>query len=249
MPDEVVPLSSYYVVGENVYMAPSVGDVVEGRLLAAMKALGGFFEGVKGLPNFTPARGYSYLPPATHKTAMPGVSLQGTQASQEGTPVITDGTPLLQGTQDGVGGKKEMVAAKASTADLSALQLLADSYMLSMKYGEEYMDETPIVGEPGSFKLSKARETMLAAPSAGAMAKVESQRSTKSVAPAKTETPTPQLKTEDLPAPIKKPSKGAEKSPITPGGKEKKARRKSKGPGVGDTVTPKVTTPKPVTPT
>ena len=33
MEDEVVPLSSYFVVGENIYMAPTVVSVVESRLV------------------------------------------------------------------------------------------------------------------------------------------------------------------------------------------------------------------------
>ena len=32
-PDEVTGISSYYVVGENVYMAPSVGNILGSRLV------------------------------------------------------------------------------------------------------------------------------------------------------------------------------------------------------------------------
>lgn len=31
--DEITPISSYFVVGENIYMAPSVGNVLESRLV------------------------------------------------------------------------------------------------------------------------------------------------------------------------------------------------------------------------
>lgn len=34
--DEVIGISSYYVVGENVYMAPSAGSILGSRLVCAM---------------------------------------------------------------------------------------------------------------------------------------------------------------------------------------------------------------------
>lgn len=33
MDDEITPISSYFVVGENIYMAPSIGNVLESRLV------------------------------------------------------------------------------------------------------------------------------------------------------------------------------------------------------------------------
>ena len=32
--DEITPLGSYFVVGENIYMAPSVGNVLRSRLVS-----------------------------------------------------------------------------------------------------------------------------------------------------------------------------------------------------------------------
>ena len=84
--DEVEGLGSYFVVGENVYMAPSAGAVVEGRMLTAVRALVTGFERVKSLPIFDPAKGYSYSTPAV-KDNTPGSSLQDPQRSMEGTPL------------------------------------------------------------------------------------------------------------------------------------------------------------------
>ena len=83
-----------------------------------------------------------------------------------------------------------------------------------MKYGDEYMDEAPITGQPGDFHLSTGarKDNRLAVPT------------TKGLAPTQKPTP-PTLKT-DVP-PAKKPTK-AEKSPKTPG-MPKPKRRKSKG--------------------
>ncbi len=133
--------------------------------------------------------------------------------------------------------------------------MLEYSYGLSNKYANEYMDENPILGEPGAFKLSKSHNTSLASSMTTSKTSSQSQeaskpsrQSTEVATPAKSAVPTPQLKTEDLPAPVRKATKGSEKSPITPGTKDKKARRKSKAAGDKAATTPKATTPKPTTP-
>jgi len=248
--DEITKISSYYVVGENVYMAPTVGSIVGSRMLSAVTSLTKLLSTASTLPSFTPATGHSYLPPSS-KNSTPGSSFQATQASKESTPMPGSSTPL-PGTQDTAATKKDPLAAKA--ADYSDYALLADSYRLSISYGNEYMDENPIIGEPGSFRLAKARDPQLAASVTSSMsaAKPDSQQSLKVSTPPPTHTPTkggvtPQLKTDDLAAPVKKGSKGGEKSPITPLGKDKK-RKKSKVPGAGDPNASKATTPKTTTP-
>lgn len=54
--------------------------------------------------------------------------------------------------------KNSLVGAHTSSAG-SALQdtkTLAESFALLSRYGDEFMDENPLVGEPGSFILSKS---------------------------------------------------------------------------------------------
>ena len=162
------------------------------------------------------------------------------------------GTPLPATQETSTSGK---TSKNASDLGLQGVQMLEYSYNLFNRYGNEYMDENPIVGEPGAFKLSRSHNTSLASSmttsktssQAQDMSKPSSQ-STEVPTPAKSAVPTPQLKTEDLPAPVRKATKASEKSPTTPGIKEKKARRKSKAAGDKGATTPKVTTPKPTTP-
>ena len=126
--------------------------------------------------------------------------------------------------------------------------MLAGSYDLLLRYGNEYMDENPVVGEPGAFKLAKAHNPALASFTSTTRSSFESSQAATPGKSALTPQPPP-IKTEDLPAPVRKSTKGGEKSPTTPGGsKEKKMRRKSKAAGAGDSATPKVTTPKTSTP-
>ncbi|CAD6578783.1 MAG: hypothetical protein ASARMPRED_008848 [Alectoria sarmentosa] len=249
--DEVTGISSYYVVGENVYMAPSVGNILGSRLLSTVTSLTKLLSTASSLPSFTPSLGHTYLPPVT-KNPTPGSSLQATQASKEGTPMPGGGTPL-PATQETVTSVKASKAA--SDMGLQGIHMLAYSYELSDRYANEYMDENPIVGEPGSFKLSKSHNTSLASSMTTSKTSSQTQEVSKPssqsldvASPAKSAVPTPQLKTEDLPAPIRKATKGSEKSPITPGTKDKKSRRKSKAAGDKGATTPKATTPKPATP-
>lgn len=133
----------------------------------------------------------------------------------------------MPGTQDTtLSTKPPLVTKSTSDSEYQGLQLLAESYGLSSRYGKEYMDENPLLGEPGSFILSKSREL---GPSI-------SQSQPRAPAPPKIAT-SQEGKTSTISPPTKKGAKGAEKSPITPGTKEKKQRRKSKA--AGNTTTPK----------
>lgn len=127
--------------------------------------------------------------------------------------------------------------------------MLGESYNLSLRYGNEYMDENPIVGEPGSFRLTKSHDSTL---TSSMSTNKSSQSLTVATSVHEIEVPAPPLlKTEDLPAPVRKATKGGEKSPTTPNAKEKKEkkeRRKSKVAGVGNTTTPTATTSRTGTP-
>ena len=126
------------------------------------------------------------------------------------------------------GGTKIPPASKiTSEADDQSVHLLAESWSLSLRYGNEYMDENPLVGEPGSFIMSKTRE-----PLPTSSLKIRTSIPIKPAESAETKIPTPFTSG-------RKGSKGNDKSPISPGTKDKKAKRKSKVTGAGGTTTPK----------
>ncbi|KAM0797642.1 MED6 mediator subfamily complex component-domain-containing protein [Usnea florida] len=239
--DEVTGISSYYVVGENVYMAPSVTNILSSRLLSTVTSLTKLLSTASSLPSFTPSLGHVYLPPVTRNPTSAS-SFQATQTSKEGTPMLGGGTPL-PAAQENAGSTK--VSKSTSDVGLHGVHMLELSYDLADRFGNEYMDENPLVGEPGAFKLSKSHHTSFA--TSMTTSKTSSQ-SVRVPTPVKSAVPTPQLKTEDLPAPPRKATKGSEKSPTTPSTKEKKSRRKSKAAGDRAGATPKATTPKPSTP-
>ena len=73
--DEVTGISSYYVVGDNVYMAPSVGNILSSRLVCAAELLSMGRPDVKAvavnshLPH--EATLHSVFPPELHSFAWP----------------------------------------------------------------------------------------------------------------------------------------------------------------------------------
>jgi hypothetical protein len=236
--DEITIVSTYFVVGENVYMAPSVGNVLGSRTvchghrrnlqlelkwmqLSTVTYLTKFLSTASTLPNFSPALGYTYMPPAHNSQT----SAPSTQLSKEGTPVPD--------TQSQAKSTKSQHTSKPLVAgDYQAARLMAESFALSVRYGNEYMDENPLVGEPGAFILSKSHEQSQTQPQAQPQS-----RTPKASAPA-----TPRPKIAVPPSSTRKGSKGGEKSPTTPATKDRSAkRRKSKavggtGAGVGTTT-------------
>lgn len=101
------------------------------------------------LPNFTPSHGHTYLPPAPKSTDAGQLGLQ-TQTSKENTPMPDDATNK---TQSFTGSQAD------ASSSVSDMMTLAESFNLLARYGDEFMDETPLVGEPGSFILSRAGDT------------------------------------------------------------------------------------------
>lgn len=215
--------------------------------LSAVTSLTKLLSAASSLPTFTPAIGYTYLPPAS-KNPTPGSSFQPTQSSKEGTPMPGASTPLPATQETSTSSKGLSSSQSKSDAGYQGAQMLADSYRLSIRYANEYMDENPIVGEPGSFRLTKSHDSTITSSMTTNKSSQSSQPSqslkvpTQSSAPTPAkDTPTPQLKTDELAAPVRKSTKGGEKSPTTPGvnlKKEKKERRKSKAAGAGDMTTP-----------
>ena len=183
------------------------------------------------LPQFTPALGHTY-PLADHKPAALTSSFKATQST--GTAA---GTPRPE-TQDTSTTKISSLSKVNTIEDVQGTQLLESSYDLLLRYGNEYMDENPLIGEPGSFKLSKTREFGLAAVSAAAKTADQPFKATpKKTAPAQIQTET----TDE--GKNKRSGAGSGKSPTTPGFKKKKERRKSRIATSDDVSTPKASTP------
>ncbi|KAE8145605.1 mediator of RNA polymerase II transcription subunit 6 [Aspergillus avenaceus] len=151
--DEVVVVSTYFVVGDCIYMAPSVASVVGNRILSAVTSLTSLLKTASTLPSFAPSHGHTYIPPAPKPTDAGQAGIQS-QQSKENTPM-----PDADST------KAPLVGSQMSDAGavFQDTRTLAESFNLLTRYGDEFMDETPLVGEPGSFILSKSGDVDRAA--------------------------------------------------------------------------------------
>ena len=193
------------------------------------------------LPTFTPALGHTYYPQDAQKSAALSSKSHASQAGDGGSPppaAAATENDILPATQDNA--ITSEACQNSHTAPANGVQssaLFAQSFDLFLRYGGEYMDENPLMGEPGSFKLSKTRsgEAALPTTSSNAMKTSRQPSPSRASSPAAEMKKTPglEIKTDVPPetGPGRKGS-GSAKSPTTPGaGKKKKERRKSKAAG------------------
>jgi mediator of RNA polymerase II transcription subunit 6 len=229
---------NWYTHGTKVLMAPSLLDVVQSRLLTVATRMEQMAEISKNMTHWTPATGYSYFPPSHEATKA------ATTASRIGSPTLAPTDPDVVGSQSqgaGPGATAQATDPLASTTEFSEA-LLMHSLNLTNAYGDEYMDENPLKGEPGAFVFEgtktavnarnkaqeQAAQATLAAPAAGL--KIETQPP--SVAPSAVGTP----KAVGTPTALEAQGK---KGIIAAAPKKKKDRRKSQG-GLTSPTTPSV---------
>ncbi|KAI1477940.1 MED6-domain-containing protein [Daldinia eschscholtzii] len=135
--DEIIVHAAYYVIGENVYMAPTLADILSFRMVTISSALSKCFAAADNARTWSPALGHIY------KTA-PSTTNNRAQAleSKGATPM-----PEAQGNKAAPESKKTIQSAVDS-------RLAEHSFMIHMQYGGDYMDENPITGKPGEFHLT-----------------------------------------------------------------------------------------------
>jgi len=117
--------------------------------------------------------------------------------------------------------------ATSSTMNVADTDALYESFRLFSKYEKEYMDENPLIGEPGSFVFTSSKQHLQtqqdqAAKKAAQLAIPKPTLALKTTAPTPepSHPPSPLVKTETLAG---KKNKGVDR-----GGQPKAKRRKSK---------------------
>ena len=175
------------------------------------------------LPFYTPALGHRYFQPTLK--ARETVSSQSAQPSRESTPMPDAGQASISDAAPGSAG----LNSTSSTVNLADTQILFESFGQFLRYGKEYMDENPLVGEPGSFVFTSSKQHLqaqqdLAAKKAAQQAVPKLQIEVKPSPTPEPRPPTAQAKP-DQPTSAKR-SKNSDRSSNL--GKPK--RRKSKAP-------------------
>jgi mediator of RNA polymerase II transcription subunit 6 len=236
MDDEVTVISTYFLVGDCIYMAPSVASVVGNRIvsstlcycfsvrvtglilhvfyfqLSAVTSLSRLMKTASTLPTFTPSYGHTYLPPMARPTTESGA--QASQQSKENTPMPDAAPPSTADTQ---GTSKAGLGISNTHSSYQDTRSLAESFSLFTQYGDEFMDETPLVGEPGSFIMSRVGgENDRAAKNAAAS---KASLGVTTSTPGAGRVSTPQVR-------VDTPGKASEKSNSPPSSGENKGKRK-----------------------
>lgn len=192
----------------------------------------------KGMTHWTPATGYSYFAPSHADDAAKAASRS---ASRIGSPTLAPTDPDATTTSQSQGAAATSAQAGdplASTTDFSDA-LFLQSLAMTNAYGDEFMDENPLKGEPGAFVFENTRtavETRNKAQQEQAASQASSQPTTSTTAagPLKLETQPPRgiATPGGVEAHSRKNSVAA-----LPMKKGKKDRRKSQG-GLASPVTP-----------
>ncbi|KAI1262583.1 MED6-domain-containing protein [Xylariaceae sp. FL1019] len=141
--DDVTVYSTYYIVGENIYMAPTLAQLLSFRMSTISSSLAKCFPSADEARIWHPSRGHTYrLPPATNNPRP-----RATTGSKDATPM-----PDAPGTAPKNDNSLELKKAESQSA--VDARLAEQSLLVHMQYGGDYMDENPITGQPGSFHLS-----------------------------------------------------------------------------------------------
>jgi len=148
----VTPLGYYYIVNDVIYQAPSIESILNYRMLNTVTALDKVFAAPSDLSLFSVSHGHTYSKPVQKSTKQ--ALAMTSQQSKEDTP--------LPGTQTSTGDKTTATTTASQTQaqddfDNSA-RTLREALRMTLQYGKEYMDDVPLVGEPGSFRLNKTKE-------------------------------------------------------------------------------------------
>lgn len=111
-------------------------------------AINQIFSTASSLPMFSVSHGHTYHKPV-QKSVQTAARNQSV-ADKEAT-LIPTAHAVTEGNGQTNGDPQDATDTGART--------LHDALSLSMRYGKEYMDEMPLMGEPGSFRFAKAKET------------------------------------------------------------------------------------------
>ncbi|KAL9623327.1 MAG: hypothetical protein Q9160_002434 [Pyrenula sp. 1 TL-2023] len=206
--DEVTTLAIYYIVGDSIYMAPSVYKAVSNRTLSAATALNKILSVASDLSLLSPARQHTNLAEASQDSA----SSKPLQTSRQTTSQPENATSAERSRRPG------QLPASFVGQDAQSSSTLLEAFRLSMAYRNEYMDEQPLIGEPGNFMVGKADAPPNTAKSPKPKPSAEERT---------TAAPTP-LQTDVPPATSRRSAKDEDSTPLSASGKEKAKRRKSK---------------------
>jgi len=122
-----------------------------------MTSMSKFMDRAAPLPIYTPAIGYTYQPPAPTK---PNTQTAQSSFSREGS--IGPNAQQSAASQRSTSLEPDTQSTTTASSDPRDAQLLDQSLRLMLAYGDEYMDENPLQGEPGNFVYTHTQKHLRA---------------------------------------------------------------------------------------
>lgn len=146
--DEITVHASFFVVGENIYMAPTVADILASRIMTISSSIAKALPAAESARKWRPSVGHVYQVPSN-------------QPSRNKTQELKEGSPTADNAN------KPTPAATHKNDELSLERSAEEAFMIHMRHGGEYVDENPITGRPGEFQLSSTGRKAVPLPSKG----------------------------------------------------------------------------------
>jgi mediator of RNA polymerase II transcription subunit 6 len=146
----ITPIAYYYCLGIRIFQAPAAANVLTPRILDLTTALQKIFERTAQLSVFSSDYGHSWVKPGQTVSKKSTSTADTAQQSREGSPAPT---------QDTTGSDRlaSMTGPLATKQDEDQdTRTLAQAMRLMSQHRNEYADEMTLVGEPGSFRFTKA---------------------------------------------------------------------------------------------
>ncbi|KAF1961120.1 hypothetical protein CC80DRAFT_488464 [Byssothecium circinans] len=185
---------TYFTLGTRILMAPSLLDVVRGRMLSVSTYLEEVFEKSREMTHFAPATNHSYLPAKYDVSKASNASRIGSRlGSRLGSPTLAatepeNAVPSSQGQAQAQNQTQGQEATSDATTAFSDA-LFMSSLQLTNTYYNEFMDENPLTGEPGAFVYTNTYDAVLSRNQAQERAQERAQQQ-KQQASQNTQTPT-----------------------------------------------------------
>ncbi|KAI1814508.1 MED6-domain-containing protein [Poronia punctata] len=148
--DDITVHATYYIVGDNIYMAPTLAQVMSFRTTTITSALSKCFPAADEAQIWSPSQGHVYkmAPAALNPRARIAAESKETTPRPDGKAAANKGgSPLDPKKPD------------AAFSTLNMMRHAEHSMLIHSQSGAEYEDENPITGRPGAFNLSKTGRT------------------------------------------------------------------------------------------
>lgn len=143
-------LDYYYILDQVIYQAPRLDSILSYRMMNTSLAVDKVINTASSLPKFSATYGHTY----TKAKQTPATIQSGTDAlhGKAGTPMPeTANQPNVNVRDQGLNTQTDLEQSDERT--------LREALQLTLRHGKQYGDDAPLIGEPGNFRYSTAKES------------------------------------------------------------------------------------------